>query len=227
MNPVALYLVRHGAIISVAGKSFIGQIEAPLSEQGVDQAWALRQWLEPVHFTRVVSSDLSRSQRTARIIAGWRSNPVEALPALREINLGDWEGFSFDEIRERFPEEYAARGRDMENWRPPRGESFADCRTRVTAALEEILAASQGNVLLVGHAGVNRLILCSVLGIPVKNLHSIGQDYGCLNVIEFGPGRKRVQLMNYAPAPAQANERVPLARVAVQTQVIREASPSR
>lgn len=202
MSAVVLYLVRHGAIISVANKAYIGQIEAPLSEDGIEQAWALRRWLEPVPFSRVVASDLSRSQRTAKIIAGRRANSVEAVPALREISLGDWEGFSFQEIQKKFPEEYAARGRDIENWRSPNGESFADCRERVNAALKEILAESQGNVLMVGHAGVNRLILCSILGIPVKNLHSIGQDYGCVNIIEFGPNRTRVQLMNYAPASA-------------------------
>jgi alpha-ribazole phosphatase len=227
MNPVVLYLVRHGAIISVAGKAFIGQIEAPLSEEGVEQAWALRKWLQPVHFSRVISSDISRSQRTAKIIAGWRTNPVEAMPALREIDLGEWEGFSFQEIKERFPEDYAARGRDIENWRPPHGESFADCSARVNTALAEILAGSHGNVLLVGHAGVNRLILCSVLGSPVGNLHRIGQDYGCVNVIEFGPDRARVQLMNYAPVPAQQPDRACQRRGAAQTEAIQEAAPTR
>jgi len=215
MNSVVLYLVRHGAVISAPSKSFIGQIDVSLSEEGVDQAWALREWLEPVHFSRVISSDLSRSQRTARIIAGWRTNPVEALPALREINLGEWEGFSFDEIRERFPEDFAARGRDIENWRPPHGESFADCFARVSIALDEILAGSQGNVLLAGHAGVNRLILCSVLGIPVSDLLSIDQDCGCINIIEFGPGHARVKLMNHMPAPTQEVEQAPVHGLAV------------
>lgn len=201
MSAAVIYLVRHGAIISVAGKAFIGQLEAQLSEEGVEQAWALRQWLEPVCFDRVISSDLSRSQRTAKIILGRRTNSIEAVPALSEISLGDWEGFSFQEIKERFPEDYAARGSDIENWRPPRGASFGNCRARVTGVLAEIVAGSEGNVLLVGHAGVNRLILCSALGIPVRNLHSIGQDYGCINIIEHGPDRTRVQLMNYIPRP--------------------------
>lgn len=207
MNPVTLYLVRHGAIISVAGKAFIGQTEAPLSEQGVEQAWALRKWLADIPFTRILSSDLSRSRRTAQIIAGRHAAAIESVPKLREINLGEWDGLSFQEIRNRFPDDYAARGRDIENWRPPRGESFADCRVRVHHALEQILSDSQGNVLVVGHAGVNRLILCSALGIPIRNLHNIGQDYGCINILEFSPVRTRVQLINFsptlAPLPAQ------------------------
>lgn len=224
MNAIVLYLVRHGAIISVAGKAFIGQTEAPLSEEGVEQAWALRKWLQDVPFTRIVSSDLSRSRRTAQIIAGRQGCPVKAVPALREINLGDWDGLGFQEIRQRFPEDFAARGRDMENWRPPRGESFADCRARIQGALDEIFSGSQGNVLLVGHAGVNRLILCSALEIPVRNLHSIGQDYGCVNILDLTSGRARVRLMNYTPIAAPLRELTTTVR-ATRTESPREVAP--
>lgn len=212
MNPTVLYLVRHGAIISVSGKSYIGQIEAPLSEEGVEQAWAMRKWLEPVHFDYAFSSDLSRSQRTCRIIAGNHAKSIEIVPALREISLGEWEGFAFRDIEQRFPEEYAARGRDMENWRPPGGESFADCRVRVMKALRGILDRTQGNVLLVGHAGVNRLILCDILGIAVSNLHNIGQDYGCLNIIDYSGRHVRVNLLNYTPLYTRPVEQITSAR---------------
>jgi probable phosphoglycerate mutase len=208
MNPTTLYLARHGAIIRVAGNAYIGQIEAPLSEEGVEQAWALRKWLEPVRFNHVYASDLSRAQRTAKIVASPRIKSVDILPALREISLGEWEGFTFREIEQRFPEEFAARGRDMENWRPPGGESFADCRIRVMDALHTILQQAQGNILVVGHAGVNRLILCDVLGIPVANLHSIGQDYGCLNIIEFSATRTRLKLLNYTPLSTRPVEQI-------------------
>lgn len=209
MNAVTLYLVRHGAIIKVEGKVFIGQSAVPLSDEGVDQAWALRKLLEPVHFSRYIASDLSRSLRTAKIIAGRRARSVEPFAALREINLGDWEGYPFQQIRARYPDEYAARGRDLEHWRPPHGESFADCHARVSEALHSILAHSTGNVLLAGHAGVNRLILCSALGIPVQKLFNLAQDYGCINILQFASGRARVQLINYVPLQPLQSERAP------------------
>ncbi len=206
MNPSVIYLVRHGYLVSPSGKEYIGQNEVPLSEEGVEQAWAMRKWLEPVHFNYAFSSDLSRTERTCRIIAGDRVKSIEFIPALREINLGDWEGFTFREIEQRFPEDYAARGRDMENWRPPGGESFADCRARVMDAFRRILDRSQGNILLVGHAGVNRLILCDLLGISVARLHNIGQDYGCLNIIDFSRPRMCIKLINYIPPSARTVE---------------------
>jgi broad specificity phosphatase PhoE len=199
MNATTLYLVRHGAIVPGQEKSYIGQIDVPLGEEGVRQALALRKWLEPVRFHHVFSTDLSRARCTSNIILGSNANSIEVLPELGEISLGEWEGVSFEEIQQRFPEEFAARGRDIENWRPPGGESFADGRIRVLCALRGILDRTQGNVLLVAHAGVNRLILCEALGIPVANLHRIGQDYGCLNIIEYAPHRTRVKLVNFTP----------------------------
>src|SRR5579863_2609428 len=132
MNTVVLYLVRHGAIVSGTEKSFIGQSDPPLSTEGITQARALRQWLAPVRFSRVICSDLSRSRQTCEIIADQQAHPSETVPALREIGLGEWEGVSFADIKDRFPKEFAARGLDMENWRPPGGESFADCFARVS-----------------------------------------------------------------------------------------------
>ena len=203
MNETVLYVVRHSAIIQVGGKAYIGQTEAPLSEEGVEQAFALRKWLEPVRFGRAFSSDLKRATRTCKIIAGPHADSIETLPALREIALGEWEGLTFTDIEQRFPEEYAARGRDMENWRPPGGESFADCRARVVGALNGLLDRVQGNILMVGHAGVNRLILCETLGIPIANLHSVGQDYGCLNIIEYTRSRTSLKLLNFTPPTAR------------------------
>ncbi len=209
MSATVLYLVRHGSIGPLAPKSYIGQIDVPLSEEGVEQARALCKWLQPVRFNRILSSDLSRTQCTCRIIAGHLAHSMESLPALREIGLGAWEGCTHSEIMQRFPAEYAARGRDIENWRPPGGESFADCRARVLDAMHGVLDHAQGNILLVGHAGVNRLILCDVLGIPVAKLRSIGQDYGCLNIIDFSGAQSRLRLLNFIPPAGRTIAEIP------------------
>ena len=194
-----LYLVRHGAVLNLDGRRYIGQFEAPLNERGIEQAWALRNWMDPVVFSAAYCSDLTRSQRTARIVIGQRDIPLTTCPELREISLGDWEGVSFREIAQRNPEAYAARGRDLEHWRPSQGESFGDCRDRVLPAMHRLLEAATGNVLMVGHAGVNRVILSSLLGIPIQNIMSIGQDYGCVNLIEFRDSDVRLRLLNYSP----------------------------
>jgi alpha-ribazole phosphatase len=203
MTASTLYLVRHGAISRPGVKTYIGQLDVALNKEGFEQAWALHKWLHPVQFTRVISSDLKRAQHTAKIIAGDRDNFRETLPAFREINLGQWEGCTFSEIGQRFPAEFSARGRDIENWRPPSGESFADCRARVMDALRAILDGAEGNILLVAHAGVNRLILCQALGVPIARLHSIPQEYGCLNIIDISATPANVKQVNFIPPTGQ------------------------
>lgn len=199
MNPVTLYLLRHGAVLTLEGKRYIGQLEAPLSERGIEQSWALRNWLDPVEFSQAHCSDLARSQRTAKIVLGRGATPVCIHSDLREISLGVWEGASFREVAQKHPAEFAARGMDLENWRPTGGESFGDCKQRVLPVLRELLEGASGNLLLVGHAGVNRIILSELLGIPLQKIMSIRQDYGCVNVIEFRDGEARLQLLNYSP----------------------------
>ena len=195
MNPSVIYLVRHGSIISASGKEYIGQNEVPLSEEGVEQAWALRKWLEPVHFNYAFSSDLRVPSGRAGSLQATVLNQLKLFLLCGKSALVTGKGSRSREIEQRFPEDYAARGRDMENSRPPGGESFADCRARVMDALRGIIDRAQGNILLVGHSGVNRVILCDLLGISVAKLLSIGQDYGCLNIIDFSRPRMCIKLI--------------------------------
>lgn len=193
-----VYLLRHGKIRREDDqRRYIGQLDLPLSGEGERQAEALRDLLGQAGLTAVYCSDLARSRRTAEIIAGHRGVPVTALSALREISLGEWEGVPFAAIARRFPDEFKARGADIGYYRVPGGESFADCSLRVVAAFREILAASAGDIAIVGHAGVNRVLLCHLLGMPVANVFRIAQDYGCMNIIQCGGSGYQLKLVNY------------------------------
>ncbi|MHB8069598.1 MAG: DVU_1551 family NTP transferase [Desulfobaccales bacterium] len=181
-KPQKIYLVRHGAIQPPgAGRRYLGQLDVPLSPEGRSQAEALRERLRQARLAAVYCSDLRRALETAGIIAAPHSLKPRACPELREISLGAWEGLAFDAVRERYPEEYAARGKDFINFRPPAGESFLDCAHRVLPALSAALAATPGDLLLVGHAGVNRILLCLAQGRSLTDLFAIPQPYGCLN----------------------------------------------
>jgi len=92
--------------------------------------------------------------------------------------------------------EYEKRGADMVYYRPPAGECFADVAARVIPLFEEIVRYSSGNLLIVGHAGVNKVILCHILGMPLENLFRLRQDYSCLNVIDCGREKMRLREMN-------------------------------
>jgi len=179
-----VYLVRHGDIgLSEGRKHFIGQINLPLSERGIRQAQLLSQELKDISLSAIYCSTLIRSRETARIIADAHGLQPIVRDDLKEIHLGEWDGLAFDEVRERYPREFSERGRDIIHYRPPGGESFLQCSQRVIAALAEILGSTDGNLLIVGHSGPNRIILCHLLDIPLDKLFNIGQDLAGLSVI--------------------------------------------
>lgn len=179
-----IFLVRHGALQSPGGpRRFIGQLDLPLSDQGVEEAERLRERLRDANLSAIFCSDLERSRATAAIIARPHALRPEVRPELREIALGEWDGLTFDAVRRNHPEAFEERGRDIIHFRPPGGESFLDCSLRVIPAFYSILRETRGNLVLIGHAGVNRIILCQILGRSLADLSEIEQDYGCLNVI--------------------------------------------
>jgi len=197
MDTKTIYLVRHGKIQLEDGqRRYIGQLDLLLSDEGLRQAHLLQKRLEPADIAAVYCSDLSRSRQTAEIIAAHRDVPVKARQDLREIALGEWEGSTFADIARRFPDKFRARGADIAYYRVPGGESFADCGKRVIAAFHDLLVSSPGNILIVGHAGVNRLLLCHVLGMPLANLFRIVQEYGCLNIIHCAGFGYQVRAVN-------------------------------
>ncbi|MGD8369013.1 MAG: histidine phosphatase family protein [Desulfobacterales bacterium] len=191
-----IYLFRHGEVQGTGEKIFLGRTDAPLSSEGRRQAEAWR-----AHFPgrlpgRIVASPLGRSLEFARIVAGERAMEVEVSPAFSEIDLGDWDGRPMAEIRDRDPDVWKARGQDFAGFRPPGGESFSDVHSRVVPAFEKLAGEVESGLLLVCHAGVNRVILCHLLGMPLANLFRLGQDSGCLNVIEKGAAGFRVKALN-------------------------------
>jgi alpha-ribazole phosphatase len=179
-----IYLLRHGEIDSDGEKRFIGWTNLPLNAIGVQQARRWQEEFSGMPFDGIYCSHLDRTRRTASIISERQRAEVNDIPALKEINLGAWEGLAMSEVKLRFPDEWRERGKNIFRFRPPGGESFSDLCERVIPVFESIATAATGNTLIVAHAGVNRMILCRLLGMPAENLFRIGQDYACLNRID-------------------------------------------
>lgn len=191
-----IYLLRHGALAGDNRERFIGQTDLPLAAEGIEQAKTMAQALRGRNIAAIHCSDLTRSRRTAAIIGEALGLTVTAHAGLREVSLGDWEGLLRREVAERWADEFAARGRDMDSYRPPGGESFADCLARAWPLWKTITHTDAAAIAVVAHAGVNRLLLCRLLGMPVQNMFRLGQDYGCINIVEVERRVVRVRLIN-------------------------------
>ena len=196
-----ILLMRHGDIrIDRRSQRFIGQTDLPLSDTGRQQAQWWRKRLASIALQRIVCSDLIRCVETARIIAADHHAAVKPMPSLRELHLGAWENLSVDQVKVRWPNAYQRRGQAMDSFRPPGGESFIDLQQRVLPTFEEIVEGAAGPVLIVAHAGVNRMILCHVLGLPPANLFRRAQDTAALNLIDRMNDGYRIQTLNLPPA---------------------------
>lgn len=192
-----IYLARHGDIGLGRDKRYIGQSDLPLSALGKKQAILLKEIFGRVPLDNIYCSDLERSQQTAEIIASNHQIIPTARMELRELHMGDWEGKLFSEIKAKFSTEFKERGEDIANYSPPRGESFSDCYKRVIPLFESLAQSDKTTILIIGHAGINRVILCRVLGIPLENVFRLEQSYGCLNLISKEGSEYRLKYLNH------------------------------
>lgn len=145
----------------------------------------------------VYCSDLRRAVKSAEIVAESYALNVVVIPQLRERSFGIWEGMTFTEIKETYPSEFESWAGDPLQYSPPGGESTLEVKERVCRALDMILRNHpEENIAIVAHGGVNRIILCHLLGIPLENIFRIEQEYGAVNVIEFWERYPVVKLVN-------------------------------
>ncbi len=195
-----IYLLRHGAILSAGnGKQYIGAQDLALSAIGLSQARAWADYFASTVLDEIYCSDLARCLETARIIGAGCNLAPQALSELREVNLGAWEGQQFDTIKTRDPQGFQQRGEHIADHRPPGGESFRDLQERMWPIIEAAARRRKNQTLIVTHAGVIRVLLCRLLGMPLDNLFRIGQAYGALNIVEVRPEGYRVQAINIQP----------------------------
>ncbi|MBI5101062.1 MAG: histidine phosphatase family protein [Nitrospirae bacterium] len=145
----------------------------------------------------VYTSDLGRAVKSGEIIAAPHNVIPVSMPELRERNFGVWEGMSFIEIRDQFPGEFDAWAGNPLKFSPVGGESTLEVNERVLDAMGKILSAHRGETIaIVAHGGVNRIVLCHVLGMPLENIFRIEQDHAAVNVIEFWGETPVVKLIN-------------------------------
>ena len=193
-----LYLIRHGQILGYENFPVYGRTNVDLTDVGLLQMENLSERLRLVPIEAIYSSDLKRSVRGAQTIARHHNPALFVLPELREMDFGDWEGLTLSEIRNRFPEDLESRKTDVVNFCPPGGgESIEQLSRRVIPCLEKIRENQKGkDFLILGHGGVNRVILCHTLGLDFSRFFSLQQDFGCLNIIDYYPDSTQVKLLN-------------------------------
>ena len=164
-------MIRHGEPVGGAGR-YRGQIDDPLSDKG----W--RQMREAVAdhcpWQAIVSSPLSRCAAFATELSQRHNLPLALDARFMEIGFGEWEGLTKEQIVEQDPDALHRFYNDPITYRPPGAETLVDFQQRIVAAWDQLLADYAGRqLLLVGHAGVVRMVMRHLLDAPLERMFRI------------------------------------------------------
>lgn len=185
-----LILVRHGETSLTKQGRYSGRGNVPLCDEGEAQAMAAAARVAGISrdVTAVVSSPLQRCTRTAELIAAEQGNiPVTVMPELIECDFGDWEGLTFAEVRERWPDELD-RWLESTSVAPPGGESFQAVSKRVRGALATLQSAYPSSVVVVvSHVSPIKLILRDALAASDLFLHRLFLDAAGVSTVDMWP----------------------------------------
>ena len=191
-----IYLVRHGQPFFPNGEGYcLGSTDFPLSTLGRLQACLLGNGFDGREVT-VFSSPLSRAYDTACAIS---PSPL-VIDELREMHAGDWDGLTFREIKERWPELFEARAYDKELVIPG-SEDWHEGQNRFLAGVKKALESTEGDIVIVAHTTVILSFICHIMGSEEYKDFSYRQGCGSWYMIEENQGSMRCVFPWERPRP--------------------------
>lgn len=166
--PLDLYLLRHGETVASQTGGYCGALDLPLTPAGEAMAAAFAEHYQSLPWQAVFVSPLQRAVATARPLCQAIGLAMQERSGLREIQYGEWEGQTADQVKTHFAEDYL-RWLTEPAWNPPTGgETSVQIASRAALVLAEIEQTyTTGNVLVVSHKATLRIMLCSLLGIDL------------------------------------------------------------
>jgi alpha-ribazole phosphatase len=191
-----LVLVRHGRTGWNEAGRYQGRSDVDLSAAGLREAEAVGERLAGERIRAIYCSDLKRAVQTAQTIAAGHSVQLVTCEELREMDFGDFEGLTFDDMKRQRPEFnwWTARDPDMEF---PGGESVRQLAARVIRFLARLEGyTDEDTVVVVAHGGALRSLICCLLGLDLEHWWQMGLDSASLTRIDTYSGRTVLSLLN-------------------------------
>jgi len=195
-----LIFVRHGETPWNVTLQYQGQGNVPLNERGQEQARRAAERLRRFEVAALYSSDIVRAWQTAEIVGAALGRTPVAMPELREIDVGQWEGHTPEELYRRFPDHMAEYKRDPARTVRIGGESYAQLQARALVALNNLQETHQQGetIVAVSHGGTIRALLCHVIGLDLGLFGRMWLDNGSLTEFRLGRNGWRLMRLNDA-----------------------------
>lgn len=184
-SPSKLFLIRHGQTDLNRDRRFRGHADASLNDEGKYEAVGAARVLRGEELACIYTSPISRAVETATAIAVTMNTRVETDEAFTDIDYGDWQGLTVDEVKERFGErELAAWREDPESFTFPGGESIASVRGRLEPALRRHASGQTdgGALAVVSHLAVLKICFVVLMGVDMSYFWKVGLDNGSVSL---------------------------------------------
>lgn len=182
--PERLLLARHGQTVWNIEHRLQGQLDSPLTDEGIAQAHAIADRLGGASVLTVCSSPLGRAMQTAVVIADRLGAEVIEVPELADLDHGTLAGMTWDEIDAAYPTAREERAANRYGWAFPGGESYAQARSRARKALSSCGWASEGTPLLVSHEMIGRMLRAELRGLDASNALGLRHPHGVVFEID-------------------------------------------
>ncbi len=184
-----LILARHGETAWNVEKIFRGRADISLDEVGIKQAELLGKYLSNWKLEAIYSSPVKRALDTANIVARYHKIGVHVAEGLIDFDYGEWQSLPEQQVRRLYPALFDEWHNNPHKVKMPGGESLEDVRRRAIAVVNDVLPKYQGNVLLVSHRVVIKVLICSLLGLDNSHFRNIDQDVGGITIFNYVDGR--------------------------------------
>ena len=204
-----LHLLRHGRVDTGPRRIAYGASDLPLSAVGRAESEALEAFVEQAlpRPSGILSSDLQRCRALAEPLAESLGVPLHMSAALREQDMGAWEGQAWDDLQAAHQVDVNDYWDDYVGARPPGGESLADVSARVGAWWDEQWPRLEGGRwILVGHAGVVRSLLCRFLGLPMTEALPFAPAHGSHSHVLLAEAGAVLQSLGQLPVASRGAE---------------------
>ena len=191
------YLVRHAD--KAEGDYFNPRLrhdDQPISTFGRKQAYKIKKHFHKHSIRSIYVSEYIRTEQTVRPLA-IKLNIVPIVDnRLNEIDIGIIDRLSDNEIREKYPEVWSASQAWNSDFRWPEGETGVEAQERIVSFIKEQIN-QEGNILIVTHDGIIRILICYVLGLPVYSRFSLQVDTASISEIEWDKTKNRWRLIRF------------------------------
>lgn len=194
---VKLILVRHALTVDNQKSRLSGHIDSSISEEGKEQIDKITNYLKDFDIDKIYTTTSSRTKDTVKKLSELKSIEIIEKESLKEISFGDFEGLTFDEIKDKYPKEFQDMIEKGYEYKYPNGESLIDSYNRVCIELDNIISNNDYRTILIcSHGGTIRNIITYLISNSYKYHWNFKIDNGSVTILEVQDGFTVITAMN-------------------------------